>query len=123
MEQFKWGEEFLKINFDLLELYAAQNNSDGVVKAQNDWLESVEKEAKERKDDDEDLPPSYDEYNEMDQFWEEEQEPVLFDKFGNTIEKNSASHISQDENLETKKEDDIIDTFSSEELQISKLSI
>ena len=115
--------EFLKINFELLELYADQKDADGVVKAQNDWLQAVEKETQNRKDDEEDLPPSYDEYNEMDEFWEEEQESVFYDKFGNTIEHNCASNISEDENLGTKKEDEIIDTVSSEQLQISKLSI
>ena len=49
MAEFGWGEEFFKINAELLELYSACADSADVVRAQNEWLEKVEKEAQERK--------------------------------------------------------------------------
>jgi pre-rRNA-processing protein TSR3 len=49
MAEFGWGEEFFKINGELLDLYAAQEDSLGVVRVQNEWLEKVEREARDRK--------------------------------------------------------------------------
>ncbi|KAJ0396485.1 hypothetical protein P43SY_004327 [Pythium insidiosum] len=48
MEEFSWGMEFLKINMDCLEAYAACENSAQVVEAQNAYLAACEEEHKAR---------------------------------------------------------------------------
>nr|CCA25371.1 conserved hypothetical protein [Albugo laibachii Nc14] len=48
INEFSWGNEFLKINQDCLEAYAACNSSDEVVKAQSKYLEGCRKEQEER---------------------------------------------------------------------------
>jgi len=39
MDDFKWGPEFLRLNADLLDLYASCEDAAGVMKKQNEWLE------------------------------------------------------------------------------------
>jgi pre-rRNA-processing protein TSR3 len=41
LQGFKWGEQFFKLNFELLEAYAKANTSTEVVKIQNDYLEEI----------------------------------------------------------------------------------
>jgi len=82
LDEFKWGPEFIKINLDLLELYSEQDDAEGVMTAQKEWLKHAEEEAKQRKEEVDDLPPSYDEMEQMEEFLEE----VQYDKFGNTID-------------------------------------
>lgn len=49
LENFSWGPTFLKINKELLELYQTCTDSESVLHAQEQWLEKLEAEAKERK--------------------------------------------------------------------------
>ncbi|GMH83981.1 hypothetical protein TrVE_jg10232 [Triparma verrucosa] len=49
MSEFGWGEEFFKVNAELLDMYAACADSAEVVEKQNEWLLKVEKEAEDRK--------------------------------------------------------------------------
>lgn len=49
LENFSWGPTFLTINKELLEIYVQCSDSDSVMKAQEEWLERIEKEATERK--------------------------------------------------------------------------
>jgi pre-rRNA-processing protein TSR3 len=62
MAQFTWGPEFLKINMDLLEAYAAAGDSDSVLEAQARCLAAREQEAVERfaRAQDSMLPPTGD---------------------------------------------------------------
>ena len=48
MAQFSWGLEFLRINAELLDDYAAAGDSQGVVAAQEAWMRRVEVEAADR---------------------------------------------------------------------------
>ncbi|KAL6452416.1 LOW QUALITY PROTEIN: TSR3 18S rRNA aminocarboxypropyltransferase [Candida maltosa Xu316] len=50
LSNFSWGLTFLKINEELIELYQKCTDSDSINKAQEEWLEKIEQEAKERKD-------------------------------------------------------------------------
>jgi len=78
-----WGEEFLKLNKELLYLYAKCVDSEEVVRVQNEWLEQVRDEQTKEKEKDQEtlLPPTSD-----DEYWEEEEEEnVRYDKFGNTV--------------------------------------
>lgn len=84
LDEFSWGQEFIKINLELLESYAAAGDADGVINAQNEFLKKCENEARERKNQ-EDLPPTYDEYEDEEGYWEEEEEEVILDKFGNIV--------------------------------------
>jgi pre-rRNA-processing protein TSR3 len=38
MEEFSWGPEFLRLNAELLELYASCAGADEVIERQNEWL-------------------------------------------------------------------------------------
>ncbi|MHA1126124.1 MAG: DUF367 family protein [Candidatus Heimdallarchaeota archaeon] len=38
---FKWGEQFFKLNFELLEAYADTNSSTEIVKIQSDYLKEI----------------------------------------------------------------------------------
>ena len=98
MDEFGWGDEFLKINSELLELYSEQEDAEGVVRSQNDWLEKEEQKSKDRKENIEDLPPTTDEYDTVDGYWEEEEEEIEYDKFGNTIERNKRSPSDEIQN-------------------------
>eukprot|EP00455_Lapot_gusevi_P051849 TRINITY_DN7821_c0_g2_i3.p1 TRINITY_DN7821_c0_g2~~TRINITY_DN7821_c0_g2_i3.p1 ORF type:complete len:341 (+),score=106.08 TRINITY_DN7821_c0_g2_i3:48-1070(+) len=55
--KFKWGETFLDINRELLDRYAQCNSSVEVVQVQNEYLESIEQEQRDRllRDDGDDL--------------------------------------------------------------------
>ncbi|CAO4375845.1 unnamed protein product [Caenorhabditis nigoni] len=57
MKPFTWGEHFIELNKELLELYAACNTPEEVIKAQNEYLERIDKEREEHSRDI-DLPPS-----------------------------------------------------------------
>lgn len=90
MDEFSYGEEFLTINRQVLDMYAACTDSTDVVKKQNEWLQA----AQEQKEAvagalESDLPPSDNEY---DEFCYESEEEVKLDKFGNFI-------VEQTENL------------------------
>lgn len=50
LSRFSWGLTFLKINEELLQLYQKCTDSESVQKAQDEWLEKLEQEAKERKE-------------------------------------------------------------------------
>lgn len=44
LQEFSWGMEFLRLNQELLDLYASCQDADEVVMRQNEWLERVESE-------------------------------------------------------------------------------
>lgn len=82
MEEFTWGLEFLKINMDCLEAYAACENSEQVVAAQNAYLASCEVDAADRMKRF-DLPPSMEDSDSEED--NEDGEQVQLDRFGNAI--------------------------------------
>jgi len=49
MDEFGWGREFIKINFELLELYSSCVDSDDVLVKQSEWLERVKQDSKDGK--------------------------------------------------------------------------
>lgn len=114
LQEFSWGEEFVRLNFDLLEMYAACVDAADVVEKQNTWLHINETHKKEsvshnNNDDDavnknndnllsntyysDDLPPMSDDENDNfdddDDYYTDEDasdiEPEM-DKFGNYIQ-------------------------------------
>jgi hypothetical protein len=60
LDPFTWGPEFLKINMELLEGYAAAADSAGVVAFQNAWLARLEGELLGKASRTMDLPPTSD---------------------------------------------------------------
>jgi pre-rRNA-processing protein TSR3 len=95
MDEFSYGEEFLSINRQVLDMYANCTDSADVVQKQNDWLES----AKQRKYDEagmieNDLPPSDDE---CDDGSHESEEEMKLDKFGNFITDTTLSATENEE--------------------------
>lgn len=43
LKPFRWGQSFIDINYDRLELYSKCKNSEEIIKAQNKILEDIEK--------------------------------------------------------------------------------
>lgn len=70
MRPFSWGDHFIELNKELLDLYAACHTPEDVIKAQNDYLEKIDREREEHSRDI-DLPPSE---SEEDEDEEEEKE-------------------------------------------------
>jgi pre-rRNA-processing protein TSR3 len=93
MEEFPWGEEFLKINAECLEAYAACEDSAQVVEAQNNYLAACQTEHEER------LHRSYMPSLENDEEDEEEEQEVELDRFGNIIPRENEEG-GEDENDE-----------------------
>jgi pre-rRNA-processing protein TSR3 len=103
LHDFSWGDEFFKLNQDVLDVYASCNDADEVVQRQNEWLAAAEEEqTTERHGGDEwnylireniqtsaydtlqeILPPSDDEDDE----YASDESPPEVDKFGNFIVK------------------------------------
>ncbi|KAL0483564.1 ribosome biogenesis protein TSR3 [Acrasis kona] len=50
LAKFKWGETFINLNRELLDGYAAAENGEGVIKVQNEYIESCEKEVREKQE-------------------------------------------------------------------------
>ncbi|UIZ28616.1 hypothetical protein KXD40_009305 [Peronospora effusa] len=93
MDEFSWGAEFLKINADCLQAYAACTNSAEVVEAQNAYLAACQTEQKERQQH-MDLPSL--ESDEEDEE-EEEEEEVELDRFGNIIPREELTSVQTEE--------------------------
>ena len=95
MEQFSWGEEFIRLNQELLDIYAACQDADEVVQKQNEWLAKTEKEREDHLAQEDDLPPTDDEY-----YYESEEEERETDKFGNYVVHSEDEKQSGDEAAE-----------------------
>lgn len=84
MSKFGYGEEFLRINADLLDAYAACKDGEEVIRVQNEFLEAAaESKNAKSEDESEDESESSDTYDETD----EDDEEVLVDALGNLIVK------------------------------------
>ena len=91
LQEFSWGMEFIRLNQDLLDIYASCENSEEVVRRQNEWLEQAEREQKASHEVLGELPSMEDENYEA--FYESDEESEL-DSYGNTIGKNVDEEIS-----------------------------
>jgi pre-rRNA-processing protein TSR3 len=79
LQEFPWGMEFIRLNKELLDMYASCENSDEVVFKQNEWLEKAEQEQKDSHEVIGELPSmSNEDYSES-------EEELELDSFGNTI--------------------------------------
>lgn len=109
LENFSWGLSFLKINAELLELYQKCTDSESVKKAEEAWLEKLEQETQERKQQslDEDLwmmgnvnrmnKLGLDDSDEEDEDEEEEDDNIKYDALGNIIEsEETQEHVRYD---------------------------
>jgi pre-rRNA-processing protein TSR3 len=96
MAEFSWGEEFLRLNQEVLDLYASCKDSAEVVERQNEWLAAQEKERAIARTSPE-LPPNDEEEDYYDE--ESEEEPEL-DSFGNYVVRNEESAETATETLE-----------------------
>lgn len=119
LQEFSWGMEFLRLNKELLDMYATCSDAEEVVIRQNEWLEKAErdpsgqgrhprrpkhwKKSEEYKSgdsgEDESETDSVDRHHELarelppsddEYYYDSEDEPEL-DKFGNIIEKCAES--------------------------------
>ncbi|CAM9144639.1 unnamed protein product, partial [Heterosigma akashiwo] len=84
IHEFTWGPEFLKINYDVLELYSSCTDGVDVIAKQNAFLKQCEAEAS-SKNGIQDILDMMDEAEEDESGSEEEPTEVLLDKYGNTI--------------------------------------
>lgn len=85
MSKFSYGEEFLRINADLLDAYAACKDGEEVIRVQNEFLAAAtrKEEISERDKEDE----IYEETNSSDYYSEGDNESILVDALGNLIVK------------------------------------
>ncbi|KAG7662891.1 TSR3 [[Candida] subhashii] len=122
LENFSWGLTFLKINEELIQLYQKCTDTESITKAQDEWLAKIEKEAKERKE----------QVNNVDDIWlmgnvnrkdaaeeevdseEEEDEcesDAEYDNLGNKIPKKKydslGNEIDEDSGDDEEEEDDV----------------
>lgn len=86
LQEFSWGMEFIRLNQELLDIYAMCESSDEVVRRQNEWLEQAERAQKESHDIVGALPSMEDENYESD-------EELELDSFGNSIERDSSDKV------------------------------
>lgn len=117
LDEFSWGSEFLKLNQEVLDLYAACETAEEVVEKQNEWLQRAEQATDQQKHhtteaeeqeyenraimtqtfDTMDLPPGTSDEEEYDyEQYDSEEEPEL-DKFGNTIVKTEGTKQQKQE--------------------------
>ncbi|MCP8718839.1 MAG: DUF367 family protein [Asgard group archaeon] len=127
---FSWGLTFLKINEELIELYQKCTDSESITKAQEEWLEKIEQEAKERKDkaqsgdiwmmgnvnragDDDEDEGVLD--SDADSEEEEEEEEVEYDNLGNVISKKKYDALGNEIEEKEVKYDSLGNIIESEE--------
>ena len=98
MKEFSYGEEFFKINHEVLSMYASCQDAEEVVAKQNEWLELARGNPFADDQQENEFPPNDD--NDYDEDYDEEsQEELKTDKFGNFIIDNAKDlHSSEDEN-------------------------
>ena len=128
LQDFSWGQEFFRLNHEVLEIYSSCKDADEVVEKQNEWLAKVELERVSAKvgvgvetaHGDEanptienyglasgELPPDDDSFGE----YESEEEPEM-DKFGN--------YVVKDGDLPPDNDDDSGEYESEEEPELDK---
>jgi pre-rRNA-processing protein TSR3 len=83
LSNFSWGEEFIRLNKEVLDIYAGCANAEEVVEKQNEWLAMTKVEAERNSSRAAELPPSDDEYCSDD-----DDEPEV-DSFGNFVVKTT----------------------------------
>jgi pre-rRNA-processing protein TSR3 len=120
MSEFSWGFEFIRLNQEILDIYAGCSNAEDVVEKQNEWLAKAEAE-REREPSKEneyvtELPPSDDEDS-----YDEESEPEM-DSFGNFVVKTDLPP-SDDENSDDDESEPEMDSFGNFVVKTEKLSI
>jgi pre-rRNA-processing protein TSR3 len=67
LSPFTWGNEFIKINLELLEMYSSCKNSEEVIAAQTEWMHKLELEAAAKATRTIDLPPMSDSDSDMEE--------------------------------------------------------
>ncbi|KAI5964815.1 TSR3 [Candida pseudojiufengensis] len=113
LENFSWGLTFLKINKELIEIYQNCDDSESILKAQDDWLKKIQIEAKERKEqahngdiwmmgnvnrkdiDDED-DEEEEEEEEEEEYINEDDSDVEYDNLGNLISKKKYDSLGNE---------------------------
>ena len=90
LDEFSWGDEFLKLNQEVLQLYASCSDGADVVDKQNEWLSQAEAQSEKAHTTYDELPPS--DSDSDSEGCESEQE---LDSFGNTIEKDTNTVVPE----------------------------
>lgn len=91
LEKFKWGPNFLKLNFDALNLYKTCKNSDEIIKYQNEYIEKLDADAVYQRNQPIDLPPEINSSEDEEVEEEEEEE----DKNEQEINENEKSENNE----------------------------
>jgi hypothetical protein len=98
MDEFSWGPEFLRLNAEVLEKYAACANSGEVVEAQEAYLNDCFAEMELRKAGDDDLPNYYtSEDDEEEEEEEEDEEEAVKEEEDEEEEEEEEEESSEDE--------------------------
>ena len=112
MDEFSYGPEFMRLNQEVLDLYASCDSAAQVVTQQNEWLAQAEAEASAaREEDPYMLPPETTEDDDGSYCSEEESSSSEeeYDRFGNTIVRKKMDKLSilpDDKNEESVHEEE-----------------
>lgn len=99
LQEFAWGDEFLRLNEAVLDLYANCRDAAEVVQVQNEWLAAQEKAQIAQHAEFVELPPSDD-----DEYYDDSEEELELDRFGNTIVKNKQEQKETVGKVDTKND-------------------
>ncbi|EGZ04769.1 hypothetical protein PHYSODRAFT_362612 [Phytophthora sojae] len=104
MDEFSWGAEFLKINADCLEAYAACEDSAQVVAAQEAYLAACQAENEQRLQ--RMMLPSLESDDDVDEEESEEEEEPELDRFGNIIPREKPAAVVAEEEAAAEEEEE-----------------
>ncbi|KAK6458637.1 uncharacterized protein RJT20DRAFT_123666 [Scheffersomyces xylosifermentans] len=125
LENFSWGLAFLKINEELLSVYQQCTDAESIQKAQDEWLEKIEKESKDRKEQahSEDVwmmgnvnrkEGDLDEEDEEEYTASEDDDSdVEYDNLGNVIPKDKKAKSQANKEYSSDEDDDTTDSEDS----------
>jgi len=109
LANFAWGEEFLRLNQEVLDIYSACHDADEVVSKQNEWLARKEAESMLSHGVVGELPPTGSD-DEDDYESESEQE---VDKFGNFVVDHASDLPPSDDDESEEEEEPEVDRFGN----------
>lgn len=105
LDEFAWGPEFLRLNQEVLDLYASCRDADEVVEKQNAWLAKSERELEEAHNTFDMFPPSDNDDDDYNDDEEDTVEPEL-DRFGNFVvaSKDEVEYVPDDDDYYNNEE-------------------
>lgn len=135
LDHFSWGPAFLEINKEILEVYQQCTDSESVQKAQEEWLDKLEEEVRQRKEhgSSEDLwlqgntnhagglPPTSDSEEESEEEKDSVPSTAKYDKLGNLIVEEDEDDDEDEDEDEDERDSEDEEGNEKQELSDSEL--